>query len=114
MTSIPSWAVKGAKVVCVDDAHLSYCVPGYRYSDDGLDGLSKGEIYTIRDALVSPFDGAPSIRLVEITRARNWSRLKKGEPGFAVGRFRPLVTKTQEQDVAQFAPLLNAKSLERT
>lgn len=81
----------GMKVVCVDDeTHDRYQTPGY-YSVGELDGLLKGEVYTVAD--VCPEHGVPNIKLQEIVRrkiegARYFS-------GFAPERFRPLIETTE-------------------
>lgn len=99
MTSY-AWAVPGTKVICiwrqpwitrrrVNAAEYGIAVPEYR------------RIYTIRD--VEMFDGGLGLRFVEIDNRGRTAR----EAAFMVERFRPFVTRTIEQDVAIFAPLLN-------
>ena len=93
MSAIPSWAVRGAKVVCVKRPFGLACtfVP------------KKGEQYTI-DLVGEGIDDSTIISLQE-----GVSLDKTGQPvGFAIWCFRPLITRTQEQDVAKFKHLLNS------
>lgn len=91
--SIPSWARVGAKVVCVDAG------PGpVRHS---VAPLVKGTLYTIASTEWGSVIEAPIIRIVE-SRGR-----------FGLFRFRPLVTRTQEQDIsAYFKPLLSPERID--
>ena len=83
--SIPSWVVRGAKVVCISD----------RYHDNFVDDVPRpvcGNVYTIREALVRK--GKPQVRLIEID---------SGAASFHTNRFRPAVEpKSEAQDVALF------------
>lgn len=104
MGVIPPWAVPGAKVVCVE--------PSPAASFYGWEKLPVvGEVYTIRD-IVFPDGGTPCIRLDEISNAVSEYFYGPAECSFKIARFRPLISKTQEQDVALFEPLLNSKSVE--
>jgi hypothetical protein len=79
----------GMRVVCVDDEHGKYMAPNARYSDNGLDGLTSGEIYTIREICVTTDYYQPdlsSCRLVEIVRPLEPRGV---EPTYALARFRP-------------------------
>lgn len=103
--TIPSWARVGAKVVCVDDYPDRY-QRGPQFFV-GLDGLRKDGVYTIRDVVRSPYDGARwGLRLVEIVR-----KVGPGDPyevPFGIERFRPLVT--IEDDIkTHFAQHLHTK-----
>lgn len=110
MTAIPSWARKGARVTCIDD----------RWPGVGSSGLVKGHVYTI-DAVHTMNgtgrlpDGTLSVgyALVELREASNPDdrRFPELERGFALVRFRPIVTRTIEQDAEIFAPLLDVREL---
>jgi hypothetical protein len=92
--TIPSWAVRGAKVVCVDDAeHNDWLSPGIMYFD-GLDGLAKGQIYTVREVFFDEIERAWSVRLEEIVRGK----FRGVEDGYNPCRFRPVVS--QKDDLA--------------
>jgi hypothetical protein len=97
-----AWAKPGVKVVCVDakfrrgDAGL---VPGATYSivsvfpqrgDAG--GRYRDGLAVILQGIANPFD--------------------PDDGAFALARFRPLVTKTQEQDVAKFRHLLTPSPID--
>lgn len=85
MTTIPSWAVKGAKVVCVDDAGFLDLWQG--------NFPTKGGIYTVSKSSLIHSD---SIFLDECPPDRN------GIPcSWSVWRFRPVIKRTQEQDIAE-------------
>jgi hypothetical protein len=97
---IPAWAVRGAKVVCVDASNQ---LPDRTQ-------LQLGVVYTIDAVTTTPF-GVFGYRLKETPN--NIGGL--GVPyGYNSKRFRPVVTRTQEQDIAQFLPLLKPqKAVER-
>lgn len=88
MSSIPSWAFKGAKVVCADAS--------------GQPQLQNGAIYTVAwaglgDGMIDLGHGlqAPSVHLEGVERMF-------GVP-FALSRFRPAVEpKSEAEDVALF------------
>lgn len=108
--SIPSWAIKGAKVVCIDDKPHGWTVGGAA-ADGDMDGLTIGVIYTIREFGLTMWFGMPTIRLEEIIRILRGR--DKEEAGYAITRFRPLVTRTQEQDIsAYFKPLLSPERID--
>lgn len=97
--SIPSWARVGAKVVCVDDTAILGSLP-----------LSVGSIYTIVGVTVPPKNkhrvgrhrrAAYRLLLADVTNPLT------GDGAFGITRFRPLITKSQEQDVAIFRHLLD-------
>lgn len=92
--TIPAWAKVGAKVVAINDSLTSY--------------YKKGDVLTISN--------------VEISTARNiageiehfgFHFLEIETPKYifawAGSKFRPVQTKTVEQDIEIFAPLLNTK-----
>jgi hypothetical protein len=94
----------GQKVVCVDDSWEH--VPG---ESDGLDGLKKGSIYTVRKAGLTGWDGrGPCLCIVEIVR-RHISP-KCDDAPYWERRFRPLVER--ETDISVFTAMLKPK-LER-
>jgi hypothetical protein len=95
---IPSWAVRGAKVVCIKVGAWS--------PSDGLDDEAKNHpildgIYTI-DMAVTDERGEPFITLDEF-----WPF-----DLYALASFRPLVTRSAEEDLAIFAPMLGARQPE--
>lgn len=103
MSGIPSWARVGAKVVCVDNAFHGGLLPV----------LQVGAVYEIfRVVPLSGLHRGPYARdrvgcaLVGIHNPY----MRDGS--FALSRFRPLVTRTQEQDVALFTHLLQGKPVE--
>lgn len=85
MSGIPSWATRGAKVVCISES----------YHDNFVDDVPRpveGRVYTIREALMR--SGKPQVRLVEIDA---------GVASFHTERFRPVVPpKTEAEDLAHF------------
>ena len=99
--SLPSWARKGAKVVCVDVRPRAYRVAGGEYTNTGLCGLALGTIYTI-DATDNVY-GRATLILRELHRG-------KYEHGFDAARFRPAVEpKTEAEDVAMFHDIARQK-----
>jgi hypothetical protein len=92
---IPAWAIKGAKVVCVDAVWSS--IPP-------ANPLRDRAVYTLEQAFISD-RGIGSelwcyLREVINPIAPDW--------GFNLDRFAPAVTRSQEQDIAEhFRPLLN-------
>ena len=91
MTGIPSWARKGAKVV-----YLGRAAP---VASPRHHPLSKGSVYTVRSALLHPETGSVGLLLDEVRNMLH-PRLRL-ELGYSVKRFRPLVTRTQEQDISE-------------
>lgn len=87
MGTIPSWAVKGAKVVCVDDSPGRFHGPG----------IVRGVVYTISDVYFGEMALETCVTLVEFG----------SEHGFRLRRFRP--TRTIEQDVSRFRKHLRTK-----
>jgi hypothetical protein len=84
VSGVPSWARKGAKVVCIGGwEHRG------GYGDEVLPEV--GETYTIRTVEFS-LDGDVCLRLEEIVNARRSYSTGLDECQFYVGRFRPLVT----------------------
>lgn len=92
--SVPSWCRVGAKCICIDDGvHEEWLSPHIKYRD-GLDGLTKGEIYTVRDTFFDEIEQSWRVRLVEIVRGTFMGI----EDGYVSFRFRPLVS--LEDDIA--------------
>lgn len=95
MSGIPAWVRPGAK-----------CISLYDFPDaraHGFDAPRAGTIYTVREIDQGPgvYD---CIRVMEITNPTcddGW------EPSWVIKRFRPVVTRSQEQDVAIFRPILD-------
>lgn len=85
--SIPTWARPGVKVVCVEHDDLD--LNGRPKSPT----LTAGEIYTIERAYVDA-DGV-------------WVAVFGLGLDYEIDGFRPLVTRSQEQDTAMFRKLLN-------
>jgi hypothetical protein len=105
---LPSWARVGQKVVCVDDyPHPLKDMNGvFRPPQTWNINLPiKGEIYTISGILKGGF------YLKELGTGYIHPETKE-EFGFRASRFRPLTSKTIEDDLAIFAPLLNTKKME--
>ena len=88
-----TWAKPGVKCVCVDAS------PDF-YGEQS--GLAQGQVYTVKGDGGRDAFGVFGIRLVEIA-----TRFDRYGLGFNVNRFRPIVTRTQEQDLEHFLPLLN-------
>jgi hypothetical protein len=82
MSSIPSWAVKGAEVECIIDAPLWFsAVPN--------PGLVKGGRYII-DCVSVKLSGRVTLDLVGFEYATFW-----------IGRFRPVTKRTAEDDISE-------------
>lgn len=85
---MPSWAVKGAKVVCVRDGGCT-----------SKNWPSAGVTYTVRLARnVDPGTG-PGLLLEEVVNEPVVTRCGLMERGFVISRFRPV--KTQEDDLRE-------------
>lgn len=91
MADLPSWARKGAKVVCIDDAPL----PGTNW----LDGEAPKcrEIYTIDRVFNGP-QGIPSLEFLELKRSPRSKRIC-GDVGYYANRFRPLVENASDSEI---------------
>lgn len=96
-----AWAKVGAKCVCVANGFASACK---------INEPEIGATYTIRT--VEKYGDKIGVRLVEVSNpATLWfdrhGRSKNDwEPCFLIEWFRPLITKTQEQDAELFRSLL--------
>ena len=102
-----AWAKPGVKCVCVRTAPEAFRVAGAVYP-------VVGEVYTVRKVVITTIGthkGEPAILLVEIVN----SPVINSQLGFdssleaamAIDAFRPLVTKSQSEDVALFAHYLD-------
>lgn len=94
-----SWAKVGAKVVCVNAQND----PGFQWFNEVP---VEGAIYRISGMV--PDKNRPGKACLLFEEMRN------GGSGFAIHRFRPLTTKTQEQDVSMFKGLLNKTPINET
>jgi len=94
--------VVGQKVVCINDSTGDFRLPNLKYLNT-LDGLKKGEIYTIREIFIDPIHEWPSVKLNEIIRPILDN--EGCEAGFCFRRFAPLKEKTS--DISIFTEILN-------
>jgi hypothetical protein len=90
--SIPAWAVKGAKVVCVDAFEASGWI-------NGSDPLVSGRVYTVERAIISPRTGEAMLLLAEAKRSKMFIEYAGFEAGYYASRFRPV--KTIEDDISE-------------
>lgn len=81
MSTIPSWAVKGAKVVYLGRL---------RKNTARTVQLKKGAIYTIREIYQSPVTGNYGVSVAEVINGLH--PVFGLEYGYAIHRFRPVVT----------------------
>lgn len=75
-----------------------------------MDGLRAKAIYTVREVITDELTDNIAIRLEEIDRPITGNRTV--EPGYWIEHFRPIVTRTQSEDVAQFERLLDVRRVE--
>lgn len=94
-----SWARPGVKVVYIGVPE--WAKPDYR----GIQALGLGRTYTIRDTVLWDL---LCIRLEEVVNPVIKTRVGFTERAYPLICFRPLVTKTQEQDVELFRHLLTS------
>lgn len=102
---VAHWARPGVRCVCIDDEPK-----GAKWATEEEAPL-RGCIYTIKDAFIDD-DGWLTFDLIEIERDQVSIEFWSGRRiGYAAWRFRPLVTRTQSQDIAEhFKKLLNTKA----
>lgn len=93
MTDIPSWAVRGAKVVCITQAESPLTLR-HNYPQ-------KGGVYTIRAVVVCSTDLHPALLLDEVVNHTWDRRISQLEPGFGIEHFRPVQTVTLSSDIAE-------------
>lgn len=92
------WAVPGAKCVCIDDVWGN----GFRGRQAPSRLPMLNEVLTIKEVFGAEewaganIPGGAAVSFVEL--GHDWC--------FAISSFQPLVTRTQEQDLAIFLPLL--------
>lgn len=96
-----SWAKVGAKVVCIDAGIIDRSYAGFEPGEE----VFVGQVYTVVDVFNSP-TGALTFSLAEVRRLDSAQAYWGGASGYGAWRFRPLITKTQEQDVAMFKSIL--------
>jgi len=97
--------VIGQKIVCVDDHPMTGRKPGLTYDDKGLDGLTKGQIYTVRRIYTSNFSRSGiCIELEEIIRRMDHPGVEC-HTGYDYIRFAPL--KEKKTDISIFNEILN-------
>lgn len=106
----------GQKVVCVDDSMKTHETVSLKpHQTSGLDGLTKGRVYTVRKVqhvqriFCRPAD---EVLLDEIVRAPHIDYLSEPlikEVGYLTCRFRPLQTK--ETDISVFKRMLTDADL---
>lgn len=93
---IPSWAVSGAKVVCIKD-----------FSPKGMKPIKAGTTYTIREVRVAIMLNAVGLMLNEVVNAPNPTfDMGMIEQSYVVTVFAPLVDTKMEQDIAMFKDIL--------
>lgn len=89
---VTTWAAPGVKCVCVREGHL---------------GPKLNDVCTI-DEVKADASGVWLV-LVEYgwRHTDTATTVERRRPWFRVDRFRPLITRTQEQDLALFTPILD-------
>ncbi len=92
----------GQEVVCVDDAQHGQYMPEGAVFGPGLDGLTRGQIYTVREVFTCDFPDwrGVQIRVNEIVRKTHTTYGL--EIPFAAARFRPIV----KTDISIFTAML--------
>lgn len=100
MSGIPAWAVRGAKVVCIEGSgrnHFGGWAP------------KTGGVYTVRSAFFAEGFG-PFLRLAEYRTEHQWRGMERGWDAY---RFRPVIEpKTEAEDLAHFKHHLTQKTPE--
>ena len=113
MGDIPGWAVRGAKVECVEPSGWSDMRNNVRDEGDLMSYPQLNAVYTIREVRVRfvPEWGQVLIGVlldeVENPIAEGGSATGE-EPAFDVRGFRPVTSNAAERDVELFTPLLDA------
>lgn len=109
MTSLPSWARIGAKVVCVRAIEDMRGVAGLVVTPE------IGGLYIIRAVRFGQYDAEPCVQLVEIVNARvrvtddAQGVIWNGEPWFGLRLFRP-ATSADHRLKAHFHELLTIRN----
>lgn len=102
MSGVPSWAVRGQKVVCVQGTSLA---------TTGEVNITSGDVFTIRDILAN--DDGVGLYLVEVVNPLRLTWAGQIERAYYIDRFRPLVTtKTVAEDLAHFRHHLDQRQPE--
>jgi hypothetical protein len=100
---VPSWCRRGQKVVCLHRGAWRDCIFGEA-------GPSFDQVLTIRSVRASfATIGGLDLLFEEIVNPAKLYAEGVMEAGFHHSRFRPLVTRTQDQDVARFRKHLRTK-----
>ena len=92
--SLPSWCKVGTKVICVD-VNWQYFI---QFRNEQVAELNK--IYTIRKV-------NESLECLYLKEINNYIPELKIERGFLYWHFRPLISKSQEDDIKLFNKILN-------
>lgn len=83
--SIPSWAVKGAKCRCVLVKPVGHTYDGPR--------IVVGQVYTIRDIVLGPATGIPSLAFAELRNSGGYG------PYWHIDQFRPLMEQSEDAEI---------------
>lgn len=98
------WAVPGAKVVCVKEGvNWRRILAPKMVAWPRVNG-----VYTIRGVFL--YKGVVGMRMAEIVNPPVQFNHGCVEPAFGLGCFRPLITKTQEQDIEMFRKIAQGDS----
>lgn len=100
------WPSVGMKCICVSNgAGTAASVTGVRYplSIWGIENAVKGAQYTVREVVDTLYGIG---LLIEEIDNRHVRTVTGDEVSFLLSRFRPLITRTKDEDVAAFKSLL--------
>lgn len=97
---IPSWAKVGVPVICIKRGNWYAMDPNLPFHDDGETYPVYGGRYTIRGFDVTT--AGVAIWLNEIVNVPRRYANGVCERGFDLRRFRPLISKTESEDLAVF------------
>lgn len=93
--------VVGQKVVCVNDEEVPVAaIPGAIFLFFGLNGLTRGCVYTVREVYQAEYSLVPLVKVREIYRP-------DADDGYSALRFRPLVERGTETGMSILRDLLN-------
>ncbi len=99
--SVPSWAVPGAKVVCVDADSPAKGVRSREGRGWGVgENPVEGQVYIVSSAWLDR-EGIAVAEFFGLVRSNESCRQWDEHLGYGLWRFRPLVTRSQEQDIAE-------------
>lgn len=96
---IPLWAKPGVKVVCIKKTPWKSMLPGVPWIDWGETRPVYKGIYTLRDI---HSDDPGFVTLVEIVNTPRLYVEGLSEKRFSLSCFRPLVSRTESEDLAVF------------